>query len=240
MSPPHNAKLGGAIWSWSIPARITCPGKSHSCARACYATKANFTTTLVRARLVQNYLASRHPQFVAMMRDLLRRHGVSILRIHVAGDFYSEQYTRKWFEIVQATPRVVFFAYTRSWRDLDIFPALVALGQLPNMHLWWSTDRETGPAPPVYGIRAAYMAVNDRDAAHAPPDVDLVFRVRRQTAMKSAHGVLVCPAENGVRGKWKHTCTTCRVCFTARRRPQWERFLTADDALAQGDARCWS
>ncbi len=164
--------------------------------------------------------------FVPWMRLQMRMLLPRVVRIHVAGDFYDDWYVRKWIDIVRTATEVMYFTYTRSWRDDSMLPELIRLGKLPNMALWWSMDRETGPAPLIFGIRRVYMAVDDRDAAVAPDDCDLVFRVRRSTPMKKANGVLVCPAENGVTGKFRHTCTTCKLCWTKVRRSRWEEALS--------------
>jgi len=172
----------------------------------------------VQAAYTRNYTFSRTEQFVPWMRKYLRTHPVRVLRIHSSGDFYDEEYVQKWYSIAKACPEVVFYSYTRSWRDL-MLADLIALGRLPNVCLWWSFDRETGSPPMIAGIRRAYMAVDDLDASRAPDDADLVFRVRRRTPMKKANGVLVCPAENGIQGKFKHTCTTCGLCWNKQRWP---------------------
>jgi hypothetical protein len=99
-----------------------------------------------------------------MIADL-KRQFARVVRVHVAGDFYDEDYTQKWLEVIQELPHVQFFAYTRSWRVSDILPSLIQLAREPNMHLWWSIDRETGGAPFVPGVRVAYMAINDIDAS---------------------------------------------------------------------------
>jgi len=176
----------------------------------------------------RNYQFSTTSQFSGWMTGELVRNSVRVLRVHVAGDFYDVDYTRKWLEIVRHSGRVTFFAYTRSWRDDAILPELIALSELPNFVMWFSLDRETGPAPLVETVRTAYMAIDDMDADVAPDDCDLVFRdiKRRRVPMKyTASGVLVCPAENGVQGKHKHNCSSCGVCWNRSRKPDWRTAL---------------
>lgn len=170
----------------------------------------------------RNWEFSQTAEFTAWMWHILRSSAVRVMRIHVAGDFYSPDYTEQWLSIVTRSPHIQFFAYTRSWRSSPILPTLIALGQLRNCSLWFSLDRETGSPPLVAGIRRAYMAIDDVDASSAPDDCDLVFRDRPLTPMKKANGVLVCPPENGVKGILRHTCTTCGVCWDKLRRPHWE------------------
>lgn len=93
------------------------------------------------------------------------------------------------------------------------------------MHLWWSMDRQTGPAPLVAGVRRCYLAVDDADAATTPTDCDLLFRDRPTSVMKAGNGVLVCPTENGITGRLHHTCTSCGLCWRKQRLPRWEQQL---------------
>lgn len=173
---------------------------------------------------VANEEFSRTDKFVDWMSANIQARLCRVMRVHVAGDFYDEAYVRKWIEIAERNRRTLFFLYTRSWRDEEIFPALVSLSLLNNIIMWFSSDRETGPAPLVPGVRFAYMAINDIDASKAPP-VDLVFRDNYQTPMKRANGNLVCPAENGVTGRLRHTCTSCGICWDKQKHPSWEKLL---------------
>ena len=42
-----------------------------------------------------------------------------IIRIHVAGDFFNENYLRAWIELAHETPDVLFYAYTKSLKYWD-------------------------------------------------------------------------------------------------------------------------
>lgn len=177
---------------------------------------------------------SQTEDFVPWAIATLRVRSVRVMRIHVAGDFFDDAYVRRWTAIVKACPDVTFYAYTRSWRLGEMFPELIRLGQLPNMHLWWSMDRSTGRPPLIRGIRCAYMAINDADAATAPDDVDLVFRDDDKTVMKKANGVQVCPPENGVATSPAITCSRCGICWKPKT-TAWESVLLPYIEPAGGD-----
>ena len=180
----------------------------------------------VQAAHARNYELSLSEEFTSWMVATLRQQFVRVLRIHVSGDFYSHDYVRKWYQIAAAAPEVRMLAYTRSWRDDALLPSLVKFGKLDNVRLWWSQDRETGPAPLVSGIKRAYMAMNDSDAATAPVDVDLVFRNNPDTVMKRTPvGTQVCPPENGVPTKSRITCSLCGICWRGDRKSEWESQL---------------
>lgn len=240
VSAPINHKLGPNIHGWSLPAGPSCPGKSCLCAGLCYATRGHFVFNSIKQTHQRNWDFAQTEFFAPWLIGEIRQLGVRIFRIHVAGDFYDLAYVQKWRHIVHSCRHVTFFAYTRSWRVPEMLPDLLALGALPNMRLWWSIDRETGPAPYSPHIRTAYMAINDVDASTAPNDCDLVFRSKRNTPMKKANGVLVCPAENGVKGTLRHTCSTCRFCWDRKQGPQWAPvllpYLTANEGGVAIDA----
>lgn len=227
LAEPRNSKLGPLIHSWSIPAdRHTCPGASGLCRARCYAKRGFFRTGGVDRAYTRNYEYSLTDQFVDWMLNELTYRMVNTVRIHVAGDFYSIEYIDKWINIIESAKRCTFFAYTRSWRKDEMLPALIRLSKLPNMELWWSIDRETGPAPTIRGVRRAYMAINDVDASLAPSDCDIVFRDKPTTVMKKANGVQVCPNENCVPVKNKITCSRCGICY-GKAIPNWEQQLAS-------------
>jgi hypothetical protein len=224
-----NSKLGSSIFTWSLPAIQTCPGSTGICRQRCYAARGFFLMSSVKAGYQFNLDFSRTDNFSPWFIRELVRNDVRTLRIHVSGDFYDLAYIAKWQEIVEASKHVQFFAYTRSWRIAELLPALRSLGNLPNMSLWWSEDRQTGEAPLDKSIRRAYLAINDPDAATAPAGCDLVFRDKPNSVLKRANGVLVCPVENGVThaSGFHHLCSTCRLCFTGKTSVGMQQLLSA-------------
>lgn len=185
-----NQKLG-PIMGFSISRGVTCPGQSDWCRQFCYArTDRHTVTTESRAK---NLIASRNEHFVDDMvygiRELLRT-GIplrvptnedrklgreatgpmtgmlrmeKIFRIHTSGDFYSEDYVRKWLEIVRELPDIKFYTYTRCWRpmvDPRITNAVYDLKNVRNVSILASTDPTTGPAPRGWrecGIDATWL-----------------------------------------------------------------------------------
>ena len=50
-----------------------------------------------------------------------------IVRIHVAGDFFSQQYMEAWYTVALLNPKILFYAYTKSlrfWLAINEFPVL--------------------------------------------------------------------------------------------------------------------
>lgn len=227
ISENRNTKLGSLIHGWSIaPGRqFSCPGESHLCRTRCYAKRGFFAMPNVKSSHLANFEYTKDDNFTQWLISLVRMRDIRIMRVHVAGDFYTPEYVQKWITIATALPRTTFFAYTRSWRVDGFMPELITLGSLPNFQMWWSIDRETGPAPVIKGIRRAYMAINDADASTAPNDCDLVFRSTTKTRMPKANGVTVCPVENGIDTRLPITCSKCGICWKAKK-PRWETLFS--------------
>lgn len=213
---PGNNKLG-AIANWSIPAMLSCPGKSTLCEELCYADRGYYYTSSVRDKLYANWAVARSSVFVPWMIRCIQHYDARVVRVHVAGDFFSADYATAWGEIFSACPDVRFYYYTRSWRVPSVRLALEAARQ-PNVRVWYSCDAETGK-PVGLGrspIRLAYMmtAGEDRPAF----DVDLVFRdqsYRPGERLKRIAGRRVCPAEQH---ESQHArCDSCRICYDDER-----------------------
>lgn len=227
-----NHKLGPGIYAWSLPAdEDTCVGATPLCAGDCYAKKGHFIHGAVKRLYARNKLLAETPEFTPWLMHELKRLQAKVFRLHVSGDFFDINYTEQWVQIAQRSPRVTFFAYTRSWRVPEILVSLIRLSHLPNVRLWFSMDLMTGSAPLVPGVRRAYLATDDLDAQMAPDDCDLVFRNRPTTVMKRTNGVLVCPAENGVKADsgFRHTCTTCQLCWAKDARSRWQDLVQLDN-----------
>ena len=216
---PGNTKLGALVHQWSIPSGLQhiCVGATALCLALCYAMRHHYCRSNVKNAMEVNYDLSLRPDFVQIMYGWLRSMFARVVRVHASGEFYNEEYVRKWIRIAKAHPDVTFYAYTRSWRSEALLPALKELARQPNFLLWFSCDKESG-APPVYKhVRRAYLMMDDTDLPGYR--VDLVFRHRTSTVRKWVKGTLVCPAENGVT---EMTCSKCQLCFKNRPMPRKE------------------
>lgn len=220
-----NSHLGPSIWTFSIPAVATCPGSTPACLSACYAKKSTFTLPTPRAMHSRNLGRTEDlTRFTADLVAEVRHKRCEALRIHVAGDFFSAEYARAWTTVARKSPATTFLAYTRSWRIPAMRRALAALARLPNVRLFWSEDRDSGPCH-LPGGRRCFLCTTPADEALVPPGV-LVFRDRPRTPAKWLGGSWVCPKEQGTGAGI--TCSTCRWCLGDRPLPTpAERRLTA-------------
>ena len=56
-----------------------------------------------------------------------RTKDAGIVRIHVAGDFFNQEYMHAWYAVALNNPRTLFYAYTKSlryWLSVREFPEL--------------------------------------------------------------------------------------------------------------------
>jgi hypothetical protein len=166
----------------------------------------------MRHRYQRNLELSRRRDFARLVLAFLILHDVRVVRLHVAGDFVSKGYARKWLTVMRRAPEVRFYFYTRSWRVPAIHPVLCQMALLPNVRAWFSCDHDTGvPEQVPAGVRLAWLMTTADDL---PPRADLVFRTLplRRRVLKRIGLTLVCPVENGVTGH-RTDCERCGVCW---------------------------
>ena len=207
---PGNSRTGPQIALFNLPRVDTCPGATALCVKHCYVKRTNRFPQVEPAHQAR-YEASLKDDFAQRMVEDIVRSRKKILLVHTSGDFYGEKYIADWINIVEQTPETAYYAYTRSWRHPRLMRQLDRLRRLPNMQLWWLSDRETGSPPE--GV-VAYMSVDDSDIPEF--GASLVFRVKRDTVRTSIGGVNVCPLESGKPESMERriTCDGCRMCFS--------------------------
>lgn len=119
-------KIG--VWNWTLPAwagRLadgrtynTCPSAG-VCAKVCYARNGAYNFRNVKAKHQDNLrrVLDDLSQWEADMTAELRKpkfRGGKYVRVHDAGDFFSDDYTAAWLRIARAVPDVVFYCYTKE------------------------------------------------------------------------------------------------------------------------------
>lgn len=129
-----NMKLPKTTLIISLPAVSTCPGAvAQGCGLMalaksgvkiktghCYAIKRERQYANVRVSRQHNLDATKLPGFVqhaaAGIAEAIAKRGITMVRIHESGDFYSQGYFDLWALIAAMFPEVTFYAYTKSVR----------------------------------------------------------------------------------------------------------------------------
>lgn len=145
----QNAKIAKSskgeylIYNWGIPAYQsktglrTCPAAG-TCAKGCYATQGAYAWSNVAQAYEYRLAVSQSATFVQSMQTELNR-AIKLsakkrkrlaIRIHDSGDFYSIDYIKRWFEVIQANPEVLFYAYTKQvklFKAMQLVPTNLVL-----------------------------------------------------------------------------------------------------------------
>jgi hypothetical protein len=121
-----NRKLkAGNIGVFNLPASHNICGRE--CV-GCYAKKAQKMYKAVLPFRERNYQASLLPGFSAAMVKEIKalKRAPKAIRVHEAGEFYSQAYLDSWVKVAAQLPSTAFYAYTKRAAEFD-FSALRAL-----------------------------------------------------------------------------------------------------------------
>lgn len=186
-----NNKLGN-IPSFSLPAKTTCPGSSPWCTQFCYAAKLERIYPNVKNAYSTNFnLVSSQPSVTEteLAASIAKSTKVNkVFRLHVSGDFYSEEYIMMWDRLIKNNPNVTFYAYTKSWSVDTLKTSLEHLRKNTNLVLFASTDSTTSATPPKEW-RIAYAG---------------------ETKPLSLSKLVVCPQQQPGSSI---TCDKCKLCY---------------------------
>lgn len=81
----------------------------------CYATKSEAIYTAVYDLHKRNFEeTTRLDSFPLIMTYIIRSKKLTLIRIHSSGDMYDFTYFKKWIQIAQWNPSVVFFGYSKQ------------------------------------------------------------------------------------------------------------------------------
>lgn len=110
--------------SFGLPAVEACP-QAGMCASVCYATQGTYNIPVVRRARAFNFRQAKQANFrYKLCADFYHLwnygKGVTSIRIHDSGDFFSQRYLDDWFYGIRKFPGVQFYCYTKSlhldWR----------------------------------------------------------------------------------------------------------------------------
>ena len=115
------------IYGWTLPAHWvtltsgekfnTCPNAG-ICAAFCYAKNGTYLFSNVRKAHIEKLefvLNNRDEWKAAMISEINKpKYKCKYIRIHDAGDFFSEQYALDWMNIARECPHSIFYAYTKE------------------------------------------------------------------------------------------------------------------------------
>jgi hypothetical protein len=126
-------KLGKKVFTFSLPAGYTCPGANKCLTKfdretgkivdgsrqafRCFAASMEAVFTGFRENNSRNLELLKAAGNRENTRNLILASlpaKAEIIRIHVSGDFFSEEYLCAWIDVATARPDIQFYAYTKS------------------------------------------------------------------------------------------------------------------------------
>lgn len=122
-----NVKLDKGIFSFSLLPYVTCPFKCEKC----YDLKSLRHKSVRDKRLYNTYMAINYPDKLKrlIIKQIMNSRTIKYVRIHVGGDFFSQEYVNLWKDIkgIVSTlkPGIKFYTYTKTvflqqLKDADI------------------------------------------------------------------------------------------------------------------------
>jgi hypothetical protein len=135
-----NSKIKGNVLVFSLPPIDTCPNCSE-CAKTCYAMKAQRMYANTRKYRAENFELAKNnrEELMKLLSDQIqkkfnatkKRNEELVVRIHEAGDFFSQDYLNLWTALAFRFPDVSFWGYTKT-RHLWNF---TVADKMPNLNI---------------------------------------------------------------------------------------------------------
>lgn len=105
------------LFNFGIPAfqtrsgKRTCPNAG-PCRDWCFARTRLYKMSKVQDAYEYRYEISKKDHFNSIISYEIQRLKANYIRVHDSGDYYSDKYMLKWFEIANEHPNVNFYSYT--------------------------------------------------------------------------------------------------------------------------------
>jgi len=114
-----NGKLDKSVLCWSIPPVKSCLNCS-DCKSTCYARLPYNRWPVVQKAWDRNFELAKSGEFESLlMTEIKQARNVKTVRIHVAGDFFSQDYIQSWERIILKFPNIKFYTYTKVYDKFD-------------------------------------------------------------------------------------------------------------------------
>lgn len=154
--------------------QYSCPSATSVCEKICYAGKLEKIFKGTRELLLENWNNLQNKtqkQIVNMLQVMIndfkyesdKYNADKLFRIHWDGDFFSEDYTSAWKQVIITNPDVQFWVYTR------VKSAALMLNNISNLSLYFSADQDNyDDAKYLVGedIRLAWLSDTFDEAKH--------------------------------------------------------------------------
>jgi len=130
---------GMAAFTLTLEERKTCPTSCQMWAE-CYGNNLRFAT-----RVSSDDMPALQAQIEQELKSLLRTYGRVLIRLHVLGDFASEEYAKFWANLVHANPGLHLFGFTAWSRGSEVGRVLTNLNEASGGRVWIRFSNSGGP-----------------------------------------------------------------------------------------------
>ena len=136
-----NNKLDKTIGIWNLPVTMEVCGRL---CKGCYALKAQVLYPSVLPSRERKLELSKQLGWTINMIEAIKTLGLSFVRIHESGEFYSQEYVNNWTAIMKALPDVTFTFYTKrmldfNFNDMKKLDNVIAIDSLASGRLNYGT-----------------------------------------------------------------------------------------------------
>lgn len=177
-------KMGKNGYTFSLPAGWSCPFAHDCLAKAdeetgkisvgvntkfkCFSASSEAIFPATRRQRHYNFKmikASRNMKGL-ILKSIPQNAG--IVRVHVAGDFYSEAYFKAWMEVARLKPSVIFYGYTKSVRYLVKYKSMMP----KNFRFVASWGGSEDHLILEHGLKSAYVVYHPEEAESLGLEID--------------------------------------------------------------------
>lgn len=199
-----NAKLGKNVYTFSLPSGFTCPSALECLSKAdretgkikdgpqtkfrCFSASQEALFKATRKQRWDNFDALKsvcsdeldENKVQSMMTLILNNipTKANIIRIHVAGDFYNQNYFDAWMWAAKNRPEVTFYFYTKSLKYWLVRMPYIGNGktkknvQIPNFIPTASYGGKHDNLIKEYNLRSAIVVYSEKEANKLKLEID--------------------------------------------------------------------
>lgn len=187
----QNSELKGlGVYAWTLPAHwvtLTNGSKFNTCPNAgicgafCYAKSGRWNFSNVKKAHIEKleFVLNDPDKWEEAMNQELskKKYQGKMIRIHDGGDFFSDEYLRRWIRIAEKNPDLIFYSYTKevlmikAHRIPDNMIIIFSMGGKQDHFIIKHIDRHAEVFPSlIQMIDAGYVDIHedDRLAALSP------------------------------------------------------------------------
>lgn len=126
-----NMKISSDVFTYSHTPIKGCGKNCKTCKGTCYALQSYHQYKEVKDKWDYNLALTKTNKFYSEVKQEIEKRKIRTVRLFQAGDVYSKSFLNKLYKVIQDTPNVTYFGYTKNKDALK-------LNELPNCNIIYS------------------------------------------------------------------------------------------------------